>query len=64
MPLMSICEQWGLRDEIFEKLKPDAYGLSPIFIINPKKIHTYYTPLLKKKKTRRIYKDDDEKIVE
>jgi len=52
------------NDEIFEKLKPDAYGLSPFFIINPKKISTYYTPLLKKKITRRIYKDDDEKIVE
>jgi len=45
------------NDEINEKLKADAYGLSPIFIINPKKIKTYYTPLLKKtnKITRRIY---------
>jgi hypothetical protein len=52
------------NDEVFEKLKPDAYGLSPIFVINPKRIHAYYTPLLKKKITRRIYKDDDEEIVE
>ena len=36
------------NDELFEKLKADLYGLSPIFIINPKKIKTYYTPLLKK----------------
>ena len=45
------------NDEINEKLKADAYGLSPIFIINPKKIKTYYTALLKKtnKITRRIY---------
>ena len=45
------------NDEINDKLKADAYGLSPIFIINPKKIKTYYTPLLKKtnKITRRIY---------
>ena len=47
-----------------KKLKADAYGLSPIFIINPKKIKTYYTPLLKKtnKITRRIYngKNSDE----
>ena len=53
------------NDEINEKLKADAYGLSPIFIINPKKIKTYYTPLLKKtnKITRRIYigKDEDDK---
>ena len=53
------------NDELFEKLKADLYGLSPIFIINPKKIKTYYTPLLKKTKkiTRRIYngkKEDDE----
>ena len=52
------------NDEINEKLKADAYGLSPIFIINPKKIKTYYTPLLKKtnKITRRIYngKNSDE----
>ena len=25
------------NDEINEKLKPDAYGLSPIFVINPKR---------------------------
>ena len=45
------------NDEINEKLKADAYGLSPIFIINPKKIKTYYTASLKKtnKITRRIY---------
>ena len=52
------------NDEINEKLKADTYGLSPIFIINPKKIKTYYTPLLKKtnKITRRIYngKNSDE----
>ena len=53
------------NDELFEKLKADLYGLSPIFIINPKKIKTYYAPLLKKtnKITRRIYngkKEDDE----
>ena len=47
------------NDEINEKLKADAYGLSPILIINPKKINTYYTPLLKNKITRRIYKDDE-----
>ena len=35
------------NDEINEKLKADAYGLSPILIINPKKINTHYTPLLK-----------------
>ena len=33
------------NDEINEKLKADAYGLSPIFIINPKNIKTFYTPL-------------------
>ena len=47
-----------------KKLKADAYGLSPIFMINPKKIKTYYTSLLKKtnKITRRIYngKNSDE----
>ena len=37
------------NDEINEKLKADAYGLSPIFIINPKKIKTYYTSVLRKK---------------
>ena len=47
------------NDEINEKLKADAYGLSPILIINPKKINTYYTPLLKNEITRRIYKDDE-----
>ena len=47
------------NDEINEKLKADSYGLSPILIINPKKINTYYTPLLKNKITRRIYKDDE-----
>jgi len=47
------------NDEINEKLKADAYGLSPILIINPKKINTYYTPLLQNKITRRIYKDDE-----
>jgi hypothetical protein len=36
------------NDEINEKLKADAYGLSPIFIINPKKIKTYYTSVLRK----------------
>ena len=29
------------NDEINEKLKADTYGLSPIFIINPKKINKY-----------------------
>jgi len=50
------------NDDINEKLKADAYGLSPIFIINHKKIKTYYTPLLKKTKkvTRRIYIGKDE----
>ena len=52
------------NDELFEKLQADAYGLSPIFIINPKKIKTYYTTLHKKtnKITRRIYigKDEDD----
>jgi len=50
------------NDDINEKLKADAYGLSQIFIINPKKIKTYYTPLLKKTKkvTRRIYIGKDE----
>jgi len=47
------------NDEINEKLKADAYGLMPILIINPKKINTHYTPLLKNKITRRIYKDDE-----
>ena len=47
------------NDEINEKLKADAYGLSPILIINPKKINTHYTPLLKNEITRRIYKDDE-----
>jgi len=42
------------NDEINEKLKADAYGLSPILIINPKKINTYYTPLLKNKKEKNI----------
>jgi len=37
------------NDEINEKLKADEYGLSPIFIINPKKIKTYYTSVLRKK---------------
>ena len=36
------------NDEINDKLKADAYGLSPIFIINPKKIKTYYTSVLRK----------------
>ena len=53
------------NDEINEKLKADMYGLSPIFIINPKKIKTHYACLHKKtnKITRRIYngkKEDDE----
>ena len=53
------------NDEINEKLKADAYGLSPIFIINPKKIKMYNDLLYKKtnKITRRIYngkKEDDE----
>ena len=52
------------NDEINEKLKADAYGLSPIFIINPKKIKTYNDLLHKKtnKITRRIYngKNSDE----
>jgi len=50
------------NDEISEKLKPDAYGLTPIFIINPKKIKTYYTPLQTNKIRRRIYngKKEDE----
>ena len=52
------------NDEINEKLKADAYGLSPIFIINPKKIKTYNDLLYKKtnKITRRIYngKNSDE----
>jgi len=38
------------NDEINEKLKADAYGLSPIFIINPKKIKTYYTSVLRIRK--------------
>ena len=53
------------NDEINEKLKADMYELSPIFIINPKKIKTHYASLHKKtnKITRRIYngkKEDDE----
>ena len=53
------------NDEINEKLKADMYGLSPIFIINPKKIRMYNDLLYKKtnKITRRIYngkKEDDE----
>ena len=53
------------NDEINEKLKADMYGLSPIFIINPKKIKMYNDLLYKKTKkiTRRIYngkKEDDE----
>ena len=53
------------NDELFEKLKADMYGLSPIFIINPKKIKMYNDLLYKKtnKITRRIYngkKEDDE----
>ena len=53
------------NDEINEKLKADMYGLSPIFIINPKKIKMYNDLLYKKtnKITRRIYngkKEDDE----
>ena len=36
------------KDEINEKLEADAYGLTPIFIINPKKIKTYYTSVLRK----------------
>ena len=53
------------NDEINEKLKADEYGLSPIFIINPKKIKMYNDLLHKKtnKITRRIYngeKEDDE----
>ena len=52
------------NDEINEKLKADMYGLSPIFIINPKKIKTYNDLLYKKtnKITRRIYngKKEDE----
>ena len=53
------------NNELFEKLKADMYGLSPIFIINPKKIKTHYASLHKKtnKITRRIYngkKEDDE----
>jgi len=36
------------NDETNEKLKADAYGLLPIFIINPKKIKTYYTSVLRK----------------
>ena len=52
------------NDEINEKLKADMYGLSPIFIINPKKIKTYNDLLHKKtnKITRRIYngKNSDE----
>ena len=51
-------------DEINEKQKADAYGLSHIFIINPKKIKTYNDLLYKKtnKITRRIYngKNSDE----
>ena len=39
------------NDEINEKLKADAYGLSPIFIINPNKI-TFYDS--KNKKTNKI----------
>jgi len=52
------------NDEINEKLKADMYGLSPIFIINPKKIKMYNDLLYKKtnKITRRIYngKNSDE----
>ena len=53
------------NDEINEKLKADIYGLSPILIINPKKIKMYNDLLYKKtnKITRRIYngkKEDDE----
>ena len=53
------------NDELFEKLKADMYGLSPIFIINPKKIKMYNDLLYKKtnKITRRIYNgknSDDE----
>ena len=36
------------NDEINDKLRADAYGLSPIFIINPNKIKTYYTSVLRK----------------
>ena len=49
---------------INEKLKADAYGLSPIFIINPNKIKFYDSKNKKTNKiTRRIYngkKEDDE----
>jgi len=52
------------NDEINEKLKADAYGLSPIFIINPNKIKFYDSKNKKTNKiTRRIYngkKEDDE----
>ena len=48
---------------INEKLKADAYGLSPIFIINPNKIKFYDSKNKKTNKiTRRIYngkKEDD-----
>ena len=50
-------------DEINEKLKADAYGLSPIFIINPNKIKFYDSKNKKTNKiTRRIYngKKEDE----
>jgi len=50
-------------DEINEKLKADAYGLSPIFIINPNKIKLYDSKNKKTNKiTRRIYngKKEDE----
>ena len=51
------------NDEINEKLKADAYGLSPIFIINPNKIKFYDSKNKKTNKiTRRIYngKKEDE----
>jgi len=53
-------------DEINEKLNADEYGLSPIYIINPKKIKMYNDLLHKKtnKITRRIYNGKDEEEVE
>ena len=45
-----------MDDEINEKLKADAYGLLPIFIINPNKIKFYDSKNKKTNKiTRRIY---------
>ena len=51
------------NDEINEKLKADAYGLSPIFIINSNKIKFYDSKNTKTNKiTKRIYngKKEDE----